>query len=134
MLLTGITAGAQYDLSEEAKKALSPGDIEKTAAVGSYLDFIAQHSFAIMPQAKAGIGAEVLPLSNRATGEIMQFDVIPEDFNALECDIQLNQTQPVFYQAGEDGAVLMFYSKDRINTLYQRWQVNEDAKQKRGEK
>lgn len=48
-------------------------------------------------------------------------------FNPLLYKIQLSDSRPTYIQVGDKG-VLMFYSTERLQTLFTRFQINEQAR------
>lgn len=50
----------------------------------------------------------------------------PATFNPLLYNIQLNETLPTFIQVGDRG-VLFFYSTERLQILFNRYQINQQA-------
>lgn len=106
---------------EQVQEIIYPGDSENPY---SLIPFFSSKGFAVRTASKSD--AEVYPKLKTADG--YELNVAIGEFNVYDYFIDLHPTKSVFYSAGENGEVIMFYSLERLRKLYDRSIANDKAK------
>lgn len=91
--------------------------------------FYAEFGWKFNQQAK--VPANILQIEDlqpqaEGVGKLTAASFDPTTFNPLLYNIQLNDKLPTYIQVGDKG-VLFFYSTERLQTLFNRYQINQQA-------
>jgi hypothetical protein len=111
---------AEPDVLQQIQELVKETDSKKF----SIIPFFSSEGFKVRTEAK---GDDVAyPKLYGENGTVL--NVAIGEFNVYDYFVELHPTKSVFYSAGDNGEVIMFYSKERLRKLYDRFAANNKLK------
>lgn len=104
------------DVLNQVQELVKEGDSDKFTIV----PFFNENGYSVRIEAKEGQTA--YPKLQDKNGQFL--DVANGAFNVYDYNIRLHAEKSVFYSAGNNGEVIMFYSLSRVRKLYDRYSAN----------